>query len=153
SDWRTMHFLDFVLRNLFRRRVRTGLTIVGVSIAIAAVVALVSITSGYERSTKDVYASHGVDMVVVRAGVANNLTSTLDEKLVEHIKNLPGVAKVAVELSDQVSFEKGSLKSQPVKGWPPESFAFDALTVLPPGKFLTEGSEREAMLGKALAKE
>ena len=148
-----MHFLDFVLRNLFRRRVRTALTIVGVSIAISAVVALVSITSGYERSSKDVYASHGVDMVIVRAGVANNMTSTLDEKLVQKIETLPGVAKVAVELSDQVSFEKGSLKSQPVKGWPPESFAFDALTVIPPGKFLMPGGEHEVMLGKALAKE
>ena len=65
-----MHFLDFVLRNLLRRKVRTALTIVGVSVAIAAVVALLSITGGYERSSKDVYASHGVDLVVVRAGVS-----------------------------------------------------------------------------------
>jgi putative ABC transport system permease protein len=92
-------------------------------------------------------------MIVVRAGVANNMTSTLDEKLVQKIETLPSVANVAVELSDQVSFEKGSLKSQPVKGWPPESFAFDSLTVEQPGKFLTPGSEHEVMLGKALAKE
>ena len=70
-----MHFIDFVLRNLIRRKVRTVLTIVGVSVAIAAVVALVSITSGYERSNKEALKQHGVDMVVDRAGTATGNTA------------------------------------------------------------------------------
>src|SRR5215831_6018791 len=100
-----MHFLDFVLRNLLRRKMRTTLTIVGVAVAISAVVALVSITGGYERSVKDKYASHGVDLVVVRAGVANRGTSTLKEELGKRLENLDDVAKVTMSLSLPVTFE------------------------------------------------
>ncbi|HEY2882628.1 MAG TPA: ABC transporter permease, partial [Pirellulales bacterium] len=148
-----MHFVDFVLRNLLRRRVRTALTVVGVSVAIAAVVALMSITGGYQRSAQNVYASHGVDLVVVRAGVADVSTSTLSESLGKRLEKLPDVGKVAPALSYAVSFEKGSLQSRNVNGWPIDSFAFDALTVLPPGRYLESTDSKTCMIGKSLAKE
>ena len=42
-----MTFFTIVVRGLLRRPVRTGLTLVGISIGIAAVVALVGLASGY----------------------------------------------------------------------------------------------------------
>ena len=93
-----MHFLDFVLRNLLRRKVRTTLTIVGVAVAIAAVVALVSITGGYQRSIMDRYTSHGVDLVVVEAGQAIRATSTLSEILAKQLEHLDGVESVTMAL-------------------------------------------------------
>ena len=50
-----MHFLDFVLRNILRRKVRSALTGVGVAVAIAAVVALTGISSGFEQTATDIY--------------------------------------------------------------------------------------------------
>ena len=44
-----MTCLTVVVRGLMRRPVRTGLTLVGISIGIAAVVALVGMASGYEK--------------------------------------------------------------------------------------------------------
>jgi putative ABC transport system permease protein len=95
-----MHFLDFVLRNLLRRKVRTGLTLVGVSVAIAAVVALLSVTGGYESSSKALFASRGVDLVVVCGGVVNYNTSPLKEALAKRIEKLPGVRAVSPVLSN-----------------------------------------------------
>jgi putative ABC transport system permease protein len=147
-----MHFVDFVLRNLLRRRVRTALTVVGVSVAIAAVVALLSITGGFERSSKDVYDSHGVDLVVVRAGVSERETSTLDEDLASRLRNLDGVNKVTMGLWEDVAF--ASLDgARRLNGWPPDSFAFDGLTILPGGKSLEPNDSHVVLLGKTLAGE
>ena len=145
-----MHFVDFVLRNLLRRRVRTALTVVGVSVAIAAVVALLSITGGFERSTKDAYDTHGVDLVVVRAGVSERETSTLDEALADRLQNLPGVDKVTMGLWEDVEFE--SLESpRRLNGWPHDCFFYDSLTILPGGRTLTPNDSHAVLLGKTLA--
>jgi putative ABC transport system permease protein len=45
-----MTFFTVVARGLMRRRIRTGLTLVGISIGIGAVVALVGISRGFEKS-------------------------------------------------------------------------------------------------------
>ncbi len=145
-----MHFFEFVLKNVFRRKVRTALTTFGVAVAIAAVVSLLSITGGYEKSSKEMYANRGVDLVVVRAGVANRSTSTLDESAAKLLRALPNVGKVAPALSEKVSVESGSLVSVPVNGWPPDSFAFDSLTIIE-GRKLEGGDKHAVMLGKELA--
>jgi putative ABC transport system permease protein len=147
-----MHFVDFVLRNLLRRRMRTALTVVGVSVAIAAVVALLSITGGFERSSKDVYESHGVDLVVVRAGVSERETSTLDENLAGRLEHLDGVSKVTMGLWEDVPFD-GLNGSRRINGWPPESFAFDSFPILPGGRSLGPNDTRAVLLGKTLASE
>ncbi len=147
-----MHFVDFVLRNLLRRRVRTALTVVGVSVAIAAVVALLSITGGFERSSADVYESHGVDLVVVRAGVSERLTSTLDQTLADRLKDLDGVRSVTMGLWEDASFA-GLDQPRRLDGWPPDSFAFEALSILPGGRSLEPGDSHVVLLGKTLAGE
>src|SRR6266496_2927728 len=123
-----MHFLDFVLRNLLRRKVRTGLTVVGVSVAIAAVVALLSVTGGYESSSKEMYANEGVDLIVVRADIVSSSTSSLEEGLAKRLEKLDGVRRVAPALSDSITVD-GNISPLPVRGWPIDSFAFDSLKV------------------------
>ena len=59
-----MTFLTIVVRGLSRRPVRTGLTLVGISIGIAAVVALVGLASGYEKSIGKQLDVIGIDVVV-----------------------------------------------------------------------------------------
>ncbi|HEY2759443.1 MAG TPA: ABC transporter permease [Pirellulales bacterium] len=146
-----MHFIDFVLRNLLRRKVRTTLTVVGVSVAIAAVVGLVSITDGYEHTVQAKYASHGVDLVVVKAGVANRATSTLHEDLGKQLEHLDGVAKVTMSLTLPVTFEKNSLETHSINGWPADSFAFNSLAIEKPGRYLEPTDEHTVLLGRSLA--
>ncbi len=86
-----MRFITFVLKSLARRRFRSVVTILGVALAVGAVVALVGISRDFTDSFAHLYDSRGVDLVVVRAGVTERLTSTLDETLGDRIRNLPDV--------------------------------------------------------------
>ncbi|MDB6137569.1 MAG: hypothetical protein JWO94_641, partial [Verrucomicrobiaceae bacterium] len=69
-----MTFFTVVARGLIRRPVRTGLTLLGISIGIAAVVALVGISRGFESSWASGMKARGTDIVV------SNLSSALTPK-------------------------------------------------------------------------
>ena len=76
-----MRFYTFVLKNVVRRRVRSSLTVIGMAVAVGAVVALVGISSGFERSFMAIYQRQKVDIIVQQRGVKQRLTSVLDAKL------------------------------------------------------------------------
>jgi putative ABC transport system permease protein len=145
-----MRFSTLIARNLLRRGVRTALTVVGLGIGIAAVVALLGIAWGFERSFLTLYESKGIDLVVVRAGASTKLTSSLDESLGEKLRNVLGVRSVAGSLVDVVSFESANLVSVMVNGWDPESLLFRGVRVLK-GRALTTRDQNAAMLGRVLA--
>ena len=71
-------FITLIVRNILNRPVRTALTVLGLSVGIAAVVMLVGISWGFERSFMAIYESKGIDLVVVHAGSSNQLSSSLD---------------------------------------------------------------------------
>jgi putative ABC transport system permease protein len=145
-----MRFSTLIARNLLRRGVRTALTVVGLGIGIAAVVALLGIAWGFERSFMALYTAKGIDLVVVRAGASTKLTSSLDEALGERLRRLPGVRDVAGSLVDVVSFEDANLVSVMVNGWDPGSFLFRGVRVLK-GRALRADDTKAAMLGRVLA--
>src|SRR5687767_14430345 len=100
-----MRFLTFVLKNVARRPLRSGLTVFAVAIAVGAVVALVGVSTQFERTFLRLYESAGIDLVVVRAGLRQRLTSTLDQQLQSRIQAIPGVKAAIPALIDVVSFE------------------------------------------------
>ena len=100
-----MWFVTFIGKNLWRRPTRSLLTLVGVALAIAAVVSLVGVAAGFERSYLDVYNSRGVDLVVTRSGRNDELSSGLDESLGDRMRALLGVNDVIGGIFDVVSFE------------------------------------------------
>src|SRR5438105_13518459 len=99
-----MQFADLILKNVLRRKVRSSLTGIGVAVAIAAVVGLLGISGGFERSFAESFSSRGVDLMVVRAGIAQHRTSNLHIQIGDRIRQLPHVAKVASTLDDRGSF-------------------------------------------------
>jgi putative ABC transport system permease protein len=147
-----MHFYDFVLRNLIRRKTRTALTIVGVAVAIGAVVALLGVTSGYERKSAEAISNHGVDMVVQRAGVANKYGSTLDASIGKRIAELPGVDGVSPALLDRGKV--GDRIGTPISGWEVDSFAMNGLDIPKDGhsgRPLKPDDKNSVLLGRGLA--
>jgi putative ABC transport system permease protein len=146
-----MRFLTFVLKNLLRRKVRTALTVAGVAVAVGAVVALVGIAHGFARSFAELYQKRGVDLLVVRAGKVERLTSYLDEGIGARIQQLPGVRAVTGGLLDVISFEESNLIGVPLQGWAPDSFLFDDLKLVS-GRRLRADDRRGVMLGGILAK-
>ena len=94
-------------------------------------VALLGIAWGFERSFMTIYEAKGIDLVVVKAGVSDRLTSNLDESLGDKIRGgrrasrrWPG------SLMDVVSFEEANLVSVLVNGWEPGSLLFRGIRVL-----------------------
>lgn len=145
-----MRFTTMIARNLFRRGVRSLLTVLGLAIGIAAVVALVGMAWGFERSFLVIYEAKGIDLVVVRAGVSERLTSNLDASLADRLRKVPGVKEVASTLTDVVTFEQANLTSVLANGWEPGSLLFRGIRVLK-GRALRPGDSRAVMLGRVLA--
>ncbi|HEV3168619.1 MAG TPA: ABC transporter permease [Isosphaeraceae bacterium] len=145
-----MRFTTIIVRNLVRRGVRTVLTVLGLAIGISAVVALIGIAWGFERSFLVIYETKGIDLIVVRAGVSERLTSNLDAKLGEQLKRVAGVKAIAATLTDVVSFEEANLASVLANGWEPGSILFRGIRVLK-GRALQPGDDKAVMLGRVLA--
>ncbi len=145
-----MHFLTLIVKNVLHRPVRTVLTTVGLAIAIAAVIMLVGISWNFERSFLAIYNAHGIDLVVVRAGSSNQLSSTLDEKLGDRLRSIEGVADVAPSLVDTLAFEEQNLASVLVDGWVPRSLLFRGIKVID-GRAFEPGDRQVVMLGRVLA--
>src|SRR5258708_7075264 len=112
-----MTFFRIVWKNLSRRPARTTMTIAGVGIAIAAVVALVGVARGIEQSFFDLYNQRGADLVVQRAGGTLQLSSGIDERLGERMRKLPGVKQVIGGLMDLIAFEQYDLFSRISNRW------------------------------------
>src|SRR5712671_2828867 len=103
-----MTFLTIVTHGLMRRPVRTGLTLVGISIGIAAVVALVGISRGFETSWETGMKSRGTDVVVSNMGSA--LTpKPFSASVRDRIAGLPHVAATCSILVELMSIESSEM--------------------------------------------
>jgi len=145
-----MRFSSLILRNLFRRRTRTILTAAGLAVAIAAVLDLIGVSWNFERAFSALYAGKGIDLVVVRAGIANQLSSTLDETLIDRIRRLDGVAEAAPSLMDVVGFEQAGIASALINGWESGSLLFGGSRILG-GRTFRPDEANVALLGRVLA--
>ena len=145
-----MRFITLILRNLLRRRTRTVLTASGLAVAIASVLDLVGIASNFERSFLTIFVGKGIDLLVVRAGISNQLSSNLDQKLGDKLRGTEGVAQVAATLIDTVGFEGAGIASALINGWESGSPLFKGLRILE-GRAFEPNEKNVAMLGRVLA--
>lgn len=146
-----MHFGKFILNNLLRRKVRTSLTAMGIAVAITAVVGLVGISLGFKRAFASTYESRGVDLIVVRSGVTEYMTSNLDESVGSRLAKLSGVQRVAADQRDVVSFDddQSAASQVPLLGWQPGSFLLEKLKFQSGGA--ASGERKCVLLGHVLA--
>ena len=145
-----MRTWTLIARNLVHRPVRTALTIAGLAVGIAAVVSLLGIAWGFERSFLAIYEAKGIDLIVVRAGVSDRLSSNLDAALKPRLLHVPGVKDAAGSLMDVVSFEEANLVSVLVNGWEPGSLLFHGLRMVD-GRPFRQGEDASTLLGRNLA--
>jgi putative ABC transport system permease protein len=146
-----MRFYQFICRNVLRRKFRSLLTGIGVAVAIMAVVGLLGVSNGFEKSSREMLASRGVDLVVVRAGLGERSTSRLDESIGQVILQSPEVAEVAPLLQEMVKLDDDPIGT-PLQGYAPGSFALNNLKVDDKsGRSLTAKDVDGVILGKFLA--
>jgi putative ABC transport system permease protein len=146
-----MLFLEFVLKNILQRKARSALTILGVALAVSAVVALVGIADGFERSFRELYEKRGVDLLVARAGSSEHLSSSLPQQIGEQIRKLDGVESVSAGLVDVVSFPEANVSVASLQGWEADSFLFKGLKMID-GRQLAAGDDGGVMVGTVLAR-
>ncbi|MFN0075998.1 MAG: ABC transporter permease [Prosthecobacter sp.] len=142
-----MTFFTIIVRGLLRRPVRTGLTLVGISIGIAAVVALVGISRGFEQSWATGMKSRGTDIVVT------NMGSTLTPKAFgiavrDHIASLPNVAATCAIFVDLTSIEDSSMMVVSSREW--GGFSWQNLKIVS-GRMPKDAMEPAVVLGRTAA--
>src|SRR3954468_15359621 len=100
-----MYFMTLLLKTLMWRKVRSLLTILGVAAAIGTVVTLRGVSYGFERSFRANFERRGIDLVVVAAGIPDQLRSDLNEDIGPRIKQIEGVRQVSAGLLELVDIE------------------------------------------------
>ncbi len=146
-----MYFATFLLKNLVRRKARSLLTILGVAVAIGTVVTLRGVSYGFERSFRANFEGRGIDLVVVAAGIPDQLRSDLDEDIGPRIKQIEGVRQVSAGLLELVDIERdNSVISILVNGWRPGGAQLDELEIVS-GRSIRPEDSRAIMLGVTLA--
>ena len=142
-----MTFLTVITRGLLRRPVRTGLTIAGISIGIAAVVALVGISRGFETSWQAGMKTRGTDVVVSNMGSA--LTpKPFSAAVIGRITPLPHVAETCALLVDLISVETAEMMIVSARQW--GGFSWKNLKVVE-GRLPRDAAERAVVLGRTAA--
>jgi putative ABC transport system permease protein len=89
-----MPFVLLILSNLLRQKIRTGLTVVGMSIGVTAVVALGILTHSALKSTGQLLTAGGSDFSVGRAGSSDLTLSVLTDQDVDKVAAYDDVAHV-----------------------------------------------------------
>ncbi len=147
-----MYFASFMVKNLTRRPIRTALTVLGLAVAVGSMIALLGISDNVERSVGEAFERRGVDLVVLKTGVPNQLDSELDENLVDRVKSLDGVEDVDVALVSliDVKMKSGNSISAMCLGWPSSNFGYHDLDIVA-GRALHDGDRQKTMLGAKLA--
>ena len=131
------------IRNILRRRTRTALTALGVSIAIAAIVALGGITQGMADSLTSVLTGSQAELMAIEADVSDTSYSAIDERIGARIAALPDVEAVSGVVFTAIGTEDVPMLL--VFGYHPREFAIRRLRIVE-GEPLT--ARRQALVGR-----
>jgi putative ABC transport system permease protein len=138
-------FTGFAWKNLWRRRLRTLLTLCGISMAIGAFVALVGFSRSFEHEWLRLYSSSGTDIAVVEK---NFLNTSVNQNLTEKLRAVP-----VVQSAEPMIFNLMDLTPEVnaiVFGWLDDSYEFGSLKFLSGGPF--HNGKPEVILGDVLAR-
>lgn len=138
-----MTFFTVIFRNLFRRPVRTGLTLVGISIGIAALLALVGMSWGFEESWEKGFKALGTDVVIgnLRGGL---MPKPFNDSVMGAIAHLPNVAEATSLLAELMSVEDAPMLMVSGREW--KGFSWKNLKLVD-GRLPRDSTEPAVVLG------
>jgi putative ABC transport system permease protein len=140
-----LSFTGFAWKNLWRRRLRTLLTLCGIGMAIGAFVALVGFSRSFEYEWQRLYSSSGTDIAVVDK---NFMNSSVDQGLQAKLRALPVVDQAEPMIFNimDITPEVNAI----MFGWLDDSYEFSPLTFSSGGRF--HNGKPEIIIGELLAK-
>lgn len=117
-----------VFKNLFRRKGRTFLTLLGIAIGVAAIITLGAMAEGMRAGYTAMARGSKADLVLTQAEAMDLTLSSIDETVGEQLLGWPEVADVDGMLLGNVQTE-GSIFFY-IFGYEPESFAIDHFRIV-----------------------
>jgi putative ABC transport system permease protein len=140
----TLTLANFAWKNVWRRRLRTCLTLCGIGMGIGAFVALVGFSRGFEHAWLEMYESSGTDLAVVQKTFMNTTVNQSAEPTLRALPEVDAVSPMIINMMD-VTPDVNAL----VYGWQADTFEFSALTIDQGRRF--RDNQPEVMLGQLLA--
>ncbi|MBC7250589.1 MAG: ABC transporter permease [Anaerolineae bacterium] len=117
-----------IFKNLFRRKGRTILTLVGISIGVAAIVALGAVSRGLRAGFSAMTRGSQADLVLTQTGAMSVITSSMDETIADELRTWPEVAAVDGVLLSNALIENASYLF--IFGYDPQGFAIEHFRVV-----------------------
>ena len=142
----SVSFVLFILSNLMRQKIRTGLTVLGISIGITAVVALGIFVHSAKVATEGLIQAGGSDFIIWRDGSADLTLSTVTEDEIAAVSAYEEVEYVTGALI--AIFGVGSSPFFLQFGIEPEALDFFEVEILE-GTRLSPGATDEMLLGNS----
>lgn len=144
---------DLILKNIIQRKLRTGLTIFGISLGIFAIIVMGGLSEHFSQ-TFDRSISLTADKIRVLPE-GGFFGASLNESKVAEVKRIPGVTDAFALLQapldpDSLGFTGGDV----VIGIPPEKLSITMKdTKLDAGRWLVSGDGYRTVLGSSVARE
>mgnify|MGYP001822420626 CR=1 FL=1 len=133
-----------ILKNLFRRKGRTFLTLVAIAIGVAAIIALGAVGQGMKAGFLGLTQGSQADLVLSQADALSALMSSIDQDVTEGLLSLPEVTDVDGMLLTNALIDDTNMLL--IFGYDPEGFAIDHFRIVE-GQGLEEA---RAVRGKPL---
>jgi len=146
-------YFKFSLNTLKHRKLRSLLTVIGIVIGIAAVVSLITISSGLDNAIKAQFEMMGSDRIYIIPGALTSSGSfegltTDDQQILENIPELESVIPLFVKTT-KVEYKRDS-KNLVIIGWPEEfidNLEEDYDLKLKEGNYFSPGQVYSVLIG------
>ena len=135
-----------IFKNLWHRKTRTLLTILGISVGVAAVVSLSAFGEGFASGYEKVFTSSDADLMVAQRDAVMVLFSKVDQEIGAEIKRIPGVAEVTGTVTTMVTMT--DVPYFIVSGEDPRGFTIAHYRIIAGGPILRR---KQILVGKLTA--
>jgi ABC-type antimicrobial peptide transport system permease subunit len=140
--------LNLIFKSLFRRKTRTLLTVAGIAVGVATIVALGAMGEGMRTGYLAMFAGSGADLVLMQAGAYDITLSAVDEDVVAQVETMPEVRAATGMIVGNVTTPGAPYFF--VFGYDPISFAIERFQIVE-GEALSASGSREILLGRQAA--
>ena len=158
-----LDYLKLAIENIMHRKLRAWLTILGIVVGIAAVVALVSLGQGLQYTVNQQFSKIGADKVTIQAkgsqgapgsDTGNTMLTKSDYDIVKKSQGVDGAVQVLLR-TGKVEFNK-KVKYLSVRGLPVDDtsriYIETGVYDVDQGRFLKSGDKNKIVIGPELAK-
>lgn len=116
------------LKNLFRRKIRTLLTVFGIAIGVAAIIALGALSEGLKEGYSAVLTGNKADLVLSQPDSFDIAYSSIDESVGDQLAQAPEVADVSGMLQGFSQVENEPIFF--IFGYPEDSFLLERFEIV-----------------------